>query len=118
MCIDLRRTAENNSVGVDNVNLAKRVERPENLRRHAGRIIHFIERDPLARVRSAGCLIKKNVGVLADVECLPVQQRLLLILHNRDVCFRAARCLPGQARALPQIRIGADTWRDLQSARR
>ena len=42
---------------------------------------------------AAGRLIEKKVRVLANVEGLPIEQRLLLLLHNRDVRFGAARGL-------------------------
>src|SRR5215831_3374634 len=100
MKIDLRGATENNSIRIDDVNLAKCVDRSENLRRDTGRVVDLVKRNPLACIRAASGLIKKQLRILPDIECLPIQQRLLLVLNNADVRLPAARGLSRQTRPL------------------
>ena len=65
MKVNLGRTAKDDSVLVDQVDLAEGADRAQDLRRDAGRIVDCVESDPLAGVRAARGLIEVYVGFLA-----------------------------------------------------
>ncbi len=69
--VDLRAAAEDDSVLIDDVDAARRVDAAEYLARTGAAGGNPVERDPV------GTALKKiQRGVRADVECLPVQDRL------------------------------------------
>ena len=111
-------TAEDDAVAVDDVDLAVGLDRAENLGGIAGRVADLVEGNPLADVFSAGLLVEAEGGVLADVEGLPIEQRLLGRLLDRD--FRAAigrAGLRGEQGTAPFGGIRGDHWGHLQTAR-
>ncbi len=67
--IDLAGSAENDAVAVDQIDRAFGLDLSEDLARHAGRIEHPVEHDPVvARAGIAGRLVEIDLGVPADVE--------------------------------------------------
>ena len=125
--IDLRAAAENDAVLVDDIDLPIGLHRAEDLRRRAGRIVDFVEGNPLPRVRAARALVEAQRGLFADVESLPRQQRLLRLLLHEHRGAPACGALRGQRRALPELRVFArlrareirgHAWRELESSGR
>ena len=103
--IDLRGAAEHNAVRIDHVNLPRRFDLSENLRRRAARVGDFVESDPLRLVRAAPVLIELQSRLLPDVERLPIEHGLRLCLEDCDVDPAVFGGLSGQRRATPERRV-------------
>ena len=101
MRVHLRRAAENDAVLIDDIDLTVGLERAEDLRRRARRVVDFVEGDPLPRVRAAAALVEAQRRVLADVEGLPGEQRLLRGLLDVDRGASARSGLRRRLHALP-----------------
>ena len=83
--VHLRGAAEDDAVLIDDIHLPLRRDGAEDLRRHARRIADLVECDPLPGIRAARALIKVQRRLLAHVERLPIQHRLLRsLLHVHD----------------------------------
>ena len=61
-------------------------------------------------------MVETKVGVLADVEGLPVQQGLLLGLLDGDLGFASSSGLGRKKGSCPEGKVGADARRDLEPA--
>ena len=95
--IDLRAFAEDHAIGVDQPNLAVSAQLALNL--SGGAAGDAVERD---RLRVG--LSERDLGLLADIELLPVQDSALaLLLHRQLIAVLRERGLAaGQLRALGQ----------------
>ena len=82
-------TAEDDAVGVDQIDLAGGFYFAEDLGRVAGGIGDFVEGDPLANICAAFGLVEGDGGVFTDVEGLPIEQRLLGGLLDGDLGLAA-----------------------------
>jgi hypothetical protein len=102
--VHLRGAAEDDAVLIDDVHLPLRLDRSEDLRWRAGWVGDLVEGDPLARVGAAGALVEVQRRLLADVEFVPAQDRLLRSLLDVDRRLAAHRALGRVLRALPEIR--------------
>src|ERR1700738_458081 len=87
--VDLARSAEDDAVLVDEINLAIGLDLAENLARHAGRVIDLVERHP----SPVAALVKRQGRGLADVELRPVHERVFPRLLDRDGGLSVARRL-------------------------
>jgi hypothetical protein len=110
--VDLTGAAEDDAVGVHDQHRAGRADRAEYLCRVGGRVRDPVEHDP------AGTLLTETeVGLRADVEGGPVENRLGLGLLHVDVCATVGGGgLGGSVGSLPEIGAGRRTRRDLQAA--
>src|SRR5580698_8217421 len=86
MGVDPGGTSENDTVAVKQIDRALRLDLAENLARLAGWVDNAIQHDPAIRAigRRSSALVEIDCRVLTYVERLPVQNRLLRGLGNRD----------------------------------
>ncbi len=109
--IDLAGAAEDDAVLVDHQHLAGSLDVAQDLAR-AEIADHAVQRGPVA-----GLLVEIDRGLRADVECLPVQDRLGRSLVDRHIGLAAAGRLGRQIGALPQRRTCCRSRRHLEPAR-
>ena len=82
--VHLAARPEDDPVAIDEVNLSGGFDRAEDLRRLSRGIADFVEGDPCPGVAPAGRLVETHGRVPADIERLPVQERLLAGLLDGD----------------------------------
>ena len=70
--VDGAGAAEDDAVGVDEIDLAFGFDGAENLSGIGGWILDLVECDPLWRIGAAGALIEVKGGLLADIERSPM----------------------------------------------
>ena len=87
MRVDLRGSAENDAVAIDNEHLTTGPDGTENLRRNTSWIVDLVKGNPFADFAAAGSLVELERRVLPDVESIPIQDGLLRGLLDRDRGF-------------------------------
>ena len=115
--VDLAGSAKDDAVLVDDIDLPFGLNGAENPAWRQRRIGDAVERDPVRLVSTARGLVEIDIGLAADIEARPVQDRLLFGLLDLDLSTPIRLRLRGLAGADPDIRHGAGAWRDDQAAR-
>jgi hypothetical protein len=105
------------AVAVDDVDLARRLDRSENLARGVRGIVDLVEGDPFVRVGPGLALVETQRGVAPNVEGLPVQQRGLPGLADVDGGGAAPRRFDGKGGPRPDRGSGTDSGIDLKPTR-
>ncbi len=109
--IDLARAAEDDAVLVDDIDLAVGLDIAKDLT-WTEIADHPVQCNPV----SVAMLIERERGLGADIECIPVQDRLRGGLVDADIALTAGNRLCRQVGALPQRRARCRPGRDLQPA--
>ena len=112
MGIDLAGAAEDDTVLVDDVDLAGGVDAAKDLAGGSAGVGDLVERDPGAYVGAACALIEVHGGVLAHVERFPVQHGLLAGLGDVD----GVAALGGLVGSGPKGGVGGYVRMDFQSS--
>ena len=86
---------ENDAVLVDQIDLASGMDLTEDLGRVTGGVGDFVEGNPLPSVFLAGGLVEGDGGLFADVEGLPIEERLLFGLLDGDLSLAVFDGLDG-----------------------
>ena len=115
--VDLAGSTKDNAVLIDNIDLAGSGDAPKDLGGTAAGVIDLVESSPLPHAFLAIALVEVQVGVLANIKSLPVQQGLLLGLFNDDLGFSSSGSLGREEGTGPEGEVGADAGSDLEAAR-
>ena len=106
--VHLAGAAKDDAVGVDHINLTLGIDAAADLRGCRRGVENLVERDPLAGIGPAFRLVEVDRCVAPDIESLPVQNGLLVVLLDGDV-------IADSHRGIGPVPPGIITGQNLQS---
>ena len=95
MEVDLGGAAKNDAILIDDVNLAGGVHGTEDLGGVPAQVGDEIECDPFTYVGASFALVESQGGVAANVERIPIENRVLGCLDDCHGCLIAGSRLSG-----------------------